>query len=42
MQERLGVKKLLAYEKEVNEAFAKTAQATIRFCRHTQLLRSQF
>jgi hypothetical protein len=25
MQERLSVKKLLAYEKEVNEAFAKTA-----------------
>ena len=28
MQERPSVKKLLAYEKEVNEGFAKTAYAT--------------
>jgi len=31
MQERPSVKKLLAYEKELNDGFAKTAQATIAF-----------
>jgi len=31
MQKRESVKKLLAYEKEVNEWFAKTAQAPIEF-----------
>ena len=36
MQERPSVKKLLAYEKEVNEVFAKTAQVSFgdtRSCR---------
>ena len=28
MQERSNIKKLLAYEKEVNEGFAKTASAS--------------
>jgi hypothetical protein len=40
MQERRSVNKLLAYEKEVNEGFAKTAYATIEFCRPTRLPRS--
>jgi hypothetical protein len=40
MQERPNVKRLLAYEKEVNEGFPKTAWATIEFRRHTQLPRS--
>jgi hypothetical protein len=31
LQERPSVKKLLAYEKEVNEAFAKTAQPPSQF-----------
>ena len=35
MQERPNVKKLIAYEKEVNERFAKSASVTIEFCRHT-------
>jgi hypothetical protein len=41
MQECSGVKKLLAYEKEVNEGFAKTADATIEVRRRTELPRSR-
>jgi len=41
MLERPSVKKLLPFEKEVNEGFAKTAWATIEFRRHTQLPRSE-
>jgi len=41
MQERPSVKKLLAYEKEGNEGFAKIAYATIKFRKHTQLRRSE-
>jgi hypothetical protein len=36
MLERPSVKKLLAYEKELNEGFAKTAWALVEFRRHTQ------
>jgi hypothetical protein len=31
MQERPSVKKLLAYEKEVNEGFAKTENGSLNF-----------
>jgi hypothetical protein len=41
MQECSGVKKLLAYEKEVNEGFAKTTDATIEVRRRTELPRSR-
>ena len=41
MLERPSVKKVLAYEKEVNEDFAKTAWATIELRRHAQLPRSE-
>ena len=36
MQERPSVKKLLAYEKEVNEALCQDGLGSIEFRRHTQ------
>jgi hypothetical protein len=37
MLERPSVKKLLAFDKEVNERFAKTVYAIIEFRKHTHL-----
>ena len=37
MRKRPSVKKLLAYEKKVNEGFVKTTKVTIESCRRTQL-----
>jgi hypothetical protein len=41
MQERPSVKKLLGYEKEMNETFAKMAQEIIKLRLHAQLSRSK-
>jgi hypothetical protein len=41
MQECPSVKKPLAYKKEVNEKFAKTAQEIIKLRLHAQLSRSK-